>query len=59
MVGIQPGARTPSIMSTCPEAKASVRAVVSAMKEMRSCLRHRRPGEILREGAQQDALRSG
>ena len=29
--GTQPGARTPSIMSTSPEISASVRAVVSAM----------------------------
>ncbi len=34
MVGIQPGVRTPSIMSTWPDAKARVRAVVSAMKRM-------------------------
>jgi len=37
MEGIQPGWRTPSIMSTWPDAKASVRAVVSAMKPTRSC----------------------
>ena len=29
--GIQPGARTPSIMSTWPASSASVRAVVSRM----------------------------
>ena len=49
MVGIQPGARTPSIMSTWPEAKASVRAVVSAMKEMRTLVARGRPGEMFRE----------
>ena len=56
IVGIQPGLRTPSIMSTWPDAKASVRAVVSAMKRDVDVLRGRRPGEVSGKAVRQDAF---